>query len=271
MFNYTVLYFLVCLICIIATPKSVVGRTDDSYSASKKLLQLMDMAESRGHDSTALAKLFSNGDNIIEDLIKALNDKDSRIQTTAQRVIRYLGNKQGLDYLYSEYLVKKRTKEYIPFCPPIPIPLKEWDYDYINKYFLSLPIDYSVFEFDAYAFALLLDDSEKASSTLEKWIRFSKENELNGDPFLEMLKLNKPRDFIPAESVNDKGFVKYAFFLDQDTKTRSSAQVLAYNSLRNKVLIELKVGILFATRYHVVLEKKEKGWKFFSITLMSFH
>ena len=69
---------------------------DQSYKHTREKLRKLVSVRL---DSDKLASLFKIGDKRIVDLIQALDDADRNVSLSAQVVIRYLGNEQGMKSL----------------------------------------------------------------------------------------------------------------------------------------------------------------------------
>jgi hypothetical protein len=194
------------------------------------------------------------------ELIVALNDPDKDVRLSAQIVIRYLGQDEGLRALAEYYERNKNTF----ITGPIPIPILDRDYDVIRSRYL---VENLVTEplMDALLFALALDGSERAMLMFKEVITNARKRgfDLNESRYITVGKSRGIADEYLAESV-----LKNASFLNAKELQHATARIIAYNESRNKALIEICVnsGPLAQEWYHVVVSRHEKVWSFFSIT-----
>ncbi len=227
-----------------------------TYANTRKLLAGIDTSNTGG-EGNKLAKLFHIGDERINDLIAALGDKDESISLHAQIAIRYLGNPQGMKAIQDRYYKGTENRT----TGPIPLPLAQWDYDFINKNYLNE--SRLSWGFSRYIYALALDDSPKAASTLDRML------EKYGQP----LRFSPERIRMTFESSQDMAQVvlKNAFFISPEDKKYATAQWLAYNGSKDKALVEIYInrGVLIEEWHHVVVSKSERGWRFYSITMVA--
>jgi hypothetical protein len=228
------------------------AQSKDTYKQTVKLLSKMDKINSK----STLRELFKTGDERIEDLIKALEEKNKTVSLHAQRVIRYLGNPQGVKGLFDYY----EKLNQITTTNPIPLPLADWDYKVItnNEY-----VDCS------YVYALLFDNSERAKSLLTEILK--KPSFLSDG--CSGIKADSVENFktkleFPNGSNLAKRVSENAFFVCEADKKYIISKLMAFNEAKNKALIYLKIdrGVLAEEWYHIVISKTEKGWKFFSVT-----
>lgn len=226
-----------------------------TYGNTVKLLNsLTDIKD----DGQVLGTLFQKGDARINDLIKALHDPDHKISLRAQVMIRYLGNQTGMKALEEWY----STQPEIVRSGPIPIPLNERDYQWIN--------DQPINDADNYIYALALDGSPKAMAVLNEMKK--KAGGLNEHMFavqaLKRLNTSQPQKLLTGGNDPAKLVLKNAFFIDPLSKPYASAKLLALNGQRDKALVEVYInrGRLAEEWYHIVLSRHGEGWKFFSIT-----
>lgn len=213
-----------------------------------------------------LASLFEVGDRRILDLIQALDDPDTRISLNAQVVIRYLGNDQGMKALYEWY--KKQQREY-KVGGPVPVPLSEWDYNYIKLNCVDEPVRTWSDREMQYIYALALDGSPRATGVLIQLVdkaRVAAESSSVSQVIKSVTNGNPNRLF-----GNDKDLaaavLKNAFFIPANDQKHASASVLAFNATKSKALVEVQIdrGDLSQVWYHVVITRQRGQWAFFSV------
>jgi hypothetical protein len=222
-------------------------RRDDSYSGN-------------------LSHLFQIGDECIGNIISSLNDPDLKINIAAQGIIRYLGNKQGLQALETWNL--KNQKSY-PVWGPVTTPISKFDYLIIETYLLDKEKGDPGLVFSPYIYALAIDNSPKAKSLLQTVF---KEVDSFNEPsisktIVERLKSNYPLKPFAAAIDLAAAVLENAFFLDAEDKKFTTARLLSFNSNKDKALIELHLsrGVFHEVWYHVIVKKEGHYWKFFSI------
>jgi hypothetical protein len=253
----SLLVFLLCCFCGL----TAFGQSSTTYRDTLKLLSKM---RSPNVDKEELAKLFKIGDERITDLVKALDDPQPDISRRAQIVIRYLGNTIGVMGLYEWY----SRKDQFPVAGPIPIPLSEWDYKVISTSYTGSKRDWTRAE--PYIFALALDDSPRARNALEELIRgkgdLSEPTVINHA--IKAVRTSQPAKTLAGKKVLAELVLKNAFFVSPDDWKYASARLLALNGAKDKGLVEVYInrGVLSEEWYHVVVQKCEKGWRFFSVT-----
>lgn len=236
-----------------------------AFAQSQKTLQstrklLSEMSDVK-NDSDKLAKLFRVGDERIEDLLKALDDPNSEISLRSQIILRYLGNDAGMNGLFEWYDKQKQFQ----VAGPVPLPLKDWDYKliYANNY-----IEW--FRAEPYIYALALDDSPKARDALEKALKIADtlDDSSVANHAAKRVQASQPRKTLSGEKDLAKLVLNNAFFVAPDDRKYTSARLLALNGAKDKGLIEVYInrGVLSEEWYHVVIQKCEPGWRFFSIT-----
>jgi len=250
---YRMIATLVTGLLLMANALSIQQAT--TYGNTIKLLNsLKDIKD----DGQVLGTLFQKGDARIDDLIKALHDPDQKISLRAQIVIRYLGNQIGMKALEEWY----STQLEIVRSGPIPVPLSERDYQWIN--------DQSINDADNYIYALALDGSPRAMAVLDGMKK--KAGGLNEHMFavqsLKRVNTSQPQKLLTGGNDPAKLILRNAFFIDPISRPYASARLLGFNGNRDKALVEVYVnrGRLAEEWYHIVLNKHGEGWKFFSIT-----
>ncbi len=233
-----------------------------SFEDTRKLLLALEDVK---NDRQTLALLFRTGNERIEDLIKALNDPDRRVSLRGQIVIRYLGNEAGMKALVESY--SKRPQ--IETSGPVPLPLKKWDYTYIETNYTRTPPSWDMLS-ERYIYALALDDSPKAKELLSDVIKRTGNLDA-GSTVLRAVKLvqaNQPAKVLTGDRDLGKLVLQNAFFVSPIDRNYTSARLLAVNGATDKALVEVYInrGPLAEEWYHVVIRRCEQGWKFFSIT-----
>jgi hypothetical protein len=106
-------------------------KPDDIYRKTRKLLSGADVT----HPNKEFARLYKIGDERIADLIRALKDEDREVCRRAQIVIRYLANPEGMRALHDTYAKQGE----LMFAGTVPVPLDDWDYQFIRSFFLEQP------------------------------------------------------------------------------------------------------------------------------------
>lgn len=204
-----------------------------------------------------LSCLFSHGDMEIEAIVEGLSDSDPDVQVGSQMIIRYLGNPTGLSQLLNFYAKAKQNT--VVVIEPVAAPLAEWDFQYLagalvkGRHFGSERLGYSV--------ALEVDGSERAQKLLQRINEFGS---TSSQPFLsECGKSNLSRSFEVGGSL-EKSVLDQACFLKLTDRDHASTKLLAYNSLRDKALVEIRDG---QRSIHIVVSRRGDTWTFFSVTL----
>lgn len=240
-----------------------VNGSAQAYEKTRKLLSQMSSVID---NEDKLAKLFAVGDKRIADLIRALDDSDSEISLRAQIVIRYLGNEQGMNALRDSY--KKSGK--IRLAGPIPLPLNEWDYNFLDGYALRRPpnewSDLAV----SYIFALALDGSPRAKAVLDQMIKLAHnldESTYTKDT-INQVQGNQPGKLLTGTANLADLVLANAFFVNPQSRKYTTARLLGFNAAKDKALIEVYInrGPLAEEWFHVVIRKVDQGWKFFSVS-----
>ena len=238
------------------------SRDATTYPDTRKLLTSLRNVKD---DREVLAVLFNKGDIRIDDLIQALHDPDRNISLRAQIAIRYLGNETGMKALENWY-----SKQHeIPISGPIPLPLTERDYKFINDQFITKPtVTWASAE--KYIYALALDGSPRALAMLNEMMkREGKANDgLVSGEALRRVKTSHPEKLLTGRSDLAKLVLRNAFFISPMSRPYTSATLLGLNRGKDKALLEVYVnpGPLAEEWYHVVISRHGRGWKFFSIT-----
>jgi len=232
--------------------------------ASVDTRELLTELNSIKSDREVLATLFKTGDERISDLIEALNDHDREISVRAQIVIRYLGNETGMKALESWY----KNQAQIVIAGPVPLPLRERDYEFINVEYIDKPG--LAWIADSYIYALALDGSAKAKNLLNEMMKRAGpiDNSTAGGRALGRVFASAPRKLLTAQTDLAKMVLANAFFILPSDRAYSSSRLLALNAANDKALVEVYInrGPLAEEWYHVVISKQGRNWKFFSIT-----
>jgi hypothetical protein len=218
----------------------------------------------RADPNKQFIKLFNIGDKQIAELTKALNDSNLLVKRNAQVIIRYLRNDSGMSALTASY--NKETAS-IVVAGPIPIPLSEWDYNYIEKNYQK---DFSGWDIPSTSFiyALAIDSSAKAKTVLNKLIDNAKNNPKADHLAFEKIKSINSNEILDDSSDLAKTVLDKAFFISTDDKKFVTSKIVTFNEAKDKALIEIHInrGALSEEWYHIVINKTEKGWRFLSIT-----
>jgi len=232
------------------------------FEYTRRLLVALDDVK---NDRVVLASLFRMGDERIDDLIKALDDPNDKVRLNAQIVIRYLGNESGLNELFEVYA----RSQQVTIAGAIPLPLRKWDYDYIETFYLRSSPDWDNLS-ERYVFALALDDSAKSKELLDR-VMASAANLDEGlivDRAIKLVQDSKPNKVFSGNKELATLVLENAFFVAPADLIHTSAKVLALNTSKDKALVEVYInrGTLAEEWYHVIIRKTGQGWKFFSIT-----
>ena len=156
---------------------------------------------------------------------------------------------------------------------PIPLPLDDWDYRFVEENYVSKRTDKWPAFADSYIYALALDGSPHATTTLDEMANKVRElDEHNGyrqavmqvEQARPFKSLGRPHNFADA-------VLKNAFFIGAEEKKVTTARLLGLNQTKDKALVELHVnwGPLAEKWWHVVIAKSDEGWRWFSITLVA--
>lgn len=235
------------------------SKTKDNYIRDRLSTELYV-----GSYTENLSNLFQIGDSKIDELIKYLDDSDEKARYNAQLVIRYLGNQKGMDAVISKYLSNKKHSP----VPPIPLPLREPDYNFIETNYLKKDIRKSII-FEEYLYALCLDRTGRSREVFESLVKKIKANKFKIDR-------NKYKNTanvvltVPDESQLASSCLQHSIFISEQERILARTSLLAVNSNKSKALIEIYVngGPLATKTYHVVLEKMNETWRFYSISLV---
>lgn len=254
---------LLALFSVLCLGVSVAGQAAPPGPDAHSLLSHLDIESDRNRH---FATLFRIGDERVQDLIRALDDPDPEVRSNAQLIIRYLGNPTGMDALIERY-----TKSgSVNVVGPVPLPLTEWDYDFINSTYLNKPGNFGELGIQ-YLYALSLDGSPKAKELLPGMLRTAKTAGI--DDFTLKAVSSSESAYISGSGADDLAgaVLRAAKFLRPTDKKHGSAKLLAFNGAQDKALVEIYIdnGVLAEETYHVVVCKGRDGWKFFSVSLVA--
>lgn len=231
-----------------------------TYKETRKLLSKMERVN---YEST-LSRLFSIGDERIDDLISALNDSDETVSLNAQIVIRALGNKKGLQSLYESFKQKQTIR--ISLGSAIPLPLTEFELSRIeNNFIKSAKKEKQLLSSQIYA--LVLDTSENSKALIEQVMAVCKENYFD-DLSDEIIELQKALSQVKMKGKDvAKLVMENAFFIRQQDKNHIFTKFMAFNNKKDKALVYLKIdrGVLAEEWFHIIVDKVGDEWKFHSI------
>lgn len=236
-----------------------------TYPQTRKLLSALTHIKD---ERAALAALFKQGDARIDDLSQALQDPDRSISLRAQVVIRYLGNEAGMNALEDWY----RKQIEIPTSGPIPLPLRERDYESIRKEFITQPV-VTWDSAEKYIYALALESSPRARAMLNEMMKRGENADagLVAGEALRRVKVSHPEKLLIGRKDLARLVLRNAFFIAPLSRRYTSARLLGFNGVKDKALVEVYVnhGPLAEEWHHVVISKHGRGWRFFSITRVS--
>ena len=233
-----------------------------TYQDTRKLLaEMTDRVTNRSQ----LARLFRVGDERIADLIELLDDQNPEISLRSQVIIRYLGNEVGMKGLFDWY----GKRQQFPVTGPVPLPLKEWDYQTIYARYIGKPVrSWTLAE--PYIYALALDDSAKPSAVLAEMVEGAGDidDSLVAGQAIKRVKEGHPKQLLRGRGDLVKLVLRNAFFVSPEDRQHASARLLSFNGRADKALIEVYInqGALAEQWYHVVVEKCRLGWRFFSVS-----
>jgi len=260
--------FLAVAVTLPAAAGSKGRRPDSSCKEVGPLLT--SLSKRKVERDTDLVRLFQIGDRCNDDLIAGLNGPDFNVNVAAQEVIRYLGNRRGMEALDAW---NSTNKKFYPVWGPVPVPIMDFDYKIIEASILVDGAKDLGFLSARYIYALALDNSPRAKQVFS---RVARKVASFGDDSLSKKTVNllssknalKPFD---AKGGLEKAVLDNAIFLSAGEKGVAKAKLLGFNANKDKALIELDVskGVLAEKRYHVVVSRNTHGWQFFSINLVS--
>lgn len=254
---------VLALLSAVCLGASVLAQTLPARPGIHGLLSQLEIEDDRNGN---LAALFRSGDEKIVELIRALDDPDPNVRSNAQVVIRYLGNKAGMDALISHYAQTGRTT----IVGPVPLPLTDWDYDFIGSTYVNRPENFGQLS-TQYLYALALDGSPRAKALLPQMVETAQSAKT--DPFtLETVNaLGMDANFTSSVENLAAAVLRSAKFLRPVDKEHATAKLIAFNRAQDKALLEIYVnhGVLAEATYHVVVRKSRHGWSLFSISLIA--
>jgi hypothetical protein len=212
-----------------------------------------------------LAALFQVGDKRIKDLIQLLDDPDQEISLRAQIVIRYLGTEIGMKGLLEWYGKRKQFS----VAGPIPLPLREWDYDVIYANYVGKPVR-GWYGAEPYIYALALDYSPRARAVLDEVVKSAKggDESLVAVQAIKRIQASQPKQTLKGQKDLAKLVLRNAFFVSPEDRKHTSARLLNLSDSGDKALVEVYInrGALAEEWYHVVIQRCEQDWKFLSIS-----
>jgi hypothetical protein len=168
--------------------------------------------------------------------------------------------------LYDWY--KKQQGDF-KIAGPVPLPLSQWDYDYINRYGVDEPVESWGGLEVRYIYALALDGSTRARETLLKLIHKARDTD-EASFVRRAVKSVENRDlkqFVSTERDPAQAVRRNAFFIGSRDQKYLSVKLLAFNATKSKALVEVYIGrgVLAEEWYHVVITRQDGGWRYFSV------
>lgn len=233
-----------------------------TYEDTRNLLLKM---ESGTYDH-ALRELFVIGDERIQDLVSALNDPNRSVKLNAQIAIRYLGNEVGMRALIEYY---KNALRY-DLVGPVPLPLRNWDYEYIKLHYLRPSVEWDG-RTALYIYALALDESTEARTLLRDLMAKARAGSIPPNYALIRVAALRSDSTMLDDATLKTAIVEKAFFLTLEDRQQAEAKIVSFTRSKDKALVELNTsaGALPLERYHIVLNRRGKYWRFYSITRIS--
>ncbi|HLA12651.1 MAG TPA: hypothetical protein VJ023_18845 [Pyrinomonadaceae bacterium] len=233
-----------------------------TYKTTRQLLFGLNGVRGREEE---LVRLFRQGDDRIADLIRALDDSDRVVSRNAQVIIRYLGNEMGMRAVIQGY---GKGETYV-IAGPVPLPLREWDYKYINDYYSGQPKNWDN-RLASYVYALGFDASPEAKAALDRLVKSVDridESTAAGRAFVHVTRGQRNK-LLSGQRELGKLVLDNAFFIAAGDRSNTSARLLGFDGAQDKALVEVHIdgGPLAEEWYHVVIIKCDQGWKFYSIT-----
>ena len=217
----------------------------------------------------SLITLFSKDESSLEKVSEYWNSSESSQSIGAQRIVRYTG--------YPKILKKWERwcigKSGCLASGAIPIPLTQLDKQVILYKLENEEICNWGYTDMGYIYALLLDKSKASQNLLQK-IK-SKTNYCLDDSIIKTGFKNaekaNPREIILDSKNLTDAVLDNLFFLNKRDLKNKTVSFWAFNNKKDKALLEVYVnhGILAERFYHIVLKKTNKGWRYFSITLVA--
>src|SRR5262245_28514445 len=90
-------YSKLAVLAVLVICASTSVRNQKTGQVDTEIRQLLVRMKANHRSTEQLALLFRVGDEKIVDLMEALSDPDKEVSLSAQMVIRYLGNEQGMN------------------------------------------------------------------------------------------------------------------------------------------------------------------------------
>lgn len=251
---------LLSAVCLAA---SVVAQSAPTRPDVRSLLSQPEIEDDRGGN---LAALFRTGDEKIGDLIRLLDDVEPNVSNNAQMVIRYLGNRSGMDALIRHYAKSDQTI----IAGPVPLPLTDWDYDFISSTYLNSPENFGELS-TQYLYALALDGSPRAKELLSRMLETAKAAKVAPFTLESVNSIGAASTFSASDVSVAAEALRASNFLRPADKEHATAKLIAFNKAQDKALLEIYVnhGVLAEEIYHIVVNKSGQGWRFFSISLIA--
>jgi len=247
------------ILSVFIAPSSPASQSVTAYEDLRRLLLEKPIVK----DET-LTTLFSIGDARIQDLIRALDDPNTVVRRNAQAVIRYLGNDAGMGALIEGY---QKSRVHL-LAGPVPLPLRDWDYEYIRKQYLQKSGEWDQ-RAGSYIYALSLDGGAKATALLSELTEQMEKGVIQYHYALYEVKAIQSKMLSDKETDLAKLVVDNAFFIRSEDREHALARLMGFNHAKDKALIKVNVGAgpLAEKSYHIVLERRREGWSYFSVTL----
>jgi hypothetical protein len=155
---------LVCLF-ILSILNAITLRIAISSDTDFDLRKLLLSDSTSEFKSSGMITIFSKGSICIPGLVAALNDPNVMVSCNADFMLRLLGDEQGILELHNWY--KKQEPIPLVFDPLFPVPLQDWDYQYIRKV-LAPPIKNWIWTGLDCFLALAIDGSSQAGELLKE-------------------------------------------------------------------------------------------------------
>ena len=205
---------------LIPCPQTSAGQS----KTSSKTYHLLNRLELSGKN---LAKAFIFGNQHPDELVIALQDPNPHVRVNAQRLIRYLGDPEGMQALFAFY----ESGGTNIFVGPVPVPLSEWDFIHLEKEVLCDRCQLRGPDVD-YIYALAIDGSPQSQEMLRRIKLKANTTLLFGD--LTTLEIFDSKEL-------SKNLIDRAFYLDQEDKKASTIHLIARTADTRKELYAIHV------------------------------
>ncbi|MBK9171723.1 MAG: hypothetical protein IPM28_01775 [Chloracidobacterium sp.] len=216
----------------------------------------------------SLRALFSLPPSQFDSVLNAVTSSNLDESDGAQRLIRYLGDRELLSKLV------ENCKTRCLLSGPVPIPLHPLDYREIE--YLTRAGDVCKWgEFDMrYVFALFLDTTQPALELRRRVENGSRQCASNAILTSTIRTIHDTKGLETAFTLQNsvEAVRSELFFLTEVERERAKIQFLGFNFQKNRALFEVLVnnGILASRYVHVVFHKVDsKNWQFYSITVVN--